>query len=273
MFPVRWSLGKTAGYRSTRFTPTPSTLIIGPPHCVKTSLLVQAAVTEAAGDGQVLYIAPKKLLHLPVSVHGMMPPTPRTMQGIKFLYAQETKELISYLASLHMIPAGDRPSLIVIDDLHVYSLSSNCGDTATQMMNVARILSLAQESAEFCSSTTDTSVGRQCCLLAAWTQDNSSYIKPKELQELATSFCHHVWSVHPKCKTASSEKREYTMVEEENGNLCTISFSSRHDSLPTEHLLLHQVSLQSLMEASRTEDCSVTICNTKQEDNSDRKSS
>lgn len=41
VFPVKWSLDKMAGYRSTRFTKTPSTLILGPQNCFKTSLLVQ----------------------------------------------------------------------------------------------------------------------------------------------------------------------------------------------------------------------------------------
>ncbi|MPC90763.1 hypothetical protein E2C01_085761 [Portunus trituberculatus] len=51
-----------------------------------------------------------------------------------------------------MIPAGDRPSLIIIDDLHFFSYRENI-DAASQLMNTAKILSLAQESAEFCTNS------------------------------------------------------------------------------------------------------------------------
>lgn len=42
-------------------------------------------MTEGAAGGQVLFVAPKKLDHLPPSVHGMPQPSSFAMNNIKFL--------------------------------------------------------------------------------------------------------------------------------------------------------------------------------------------
>ncbi|XP_071531691.1 uncharacterized protein [Panulirus ornatus] len=214
---------------------------------------LQAAVTEGAAGGQVLFVAPKKLDHLPPSVHGMPQPSSSAMNNIQFLYASQTLDLQGYLASLHMILAKDRPTLIIIDDLQFYSTTPHCRDAATQMVNAARILSLAQESAEFCSTSamtmnkdnnTGSKVSCQCSVLVSWTEQSSSFLKHCELEAFAKDFCHHVWTVHVNNKGRSRSAAEYHLVEEQSGNVCTISFFDRQLSSSSHHLFLHQVTLE-----------------------------
>ncbi|XP_063841430.1 uncharacterized protein LOC135089586 isoform X1 [Scylla paramamosain] len=238
VFPLGTSGEVLAGYRSTRFSPMPSTFILGPAHCNKSALLMQAAISEAAADGQVLYIAPQKLQGLPPSVDGMPHPSSSFLENVRFLHAQKECELTGYLASLHMIPAGDRPSLIIIDDLHSFSYRENI-DAASQLVNAARILSLAQESAEFCSNSPDCRISYPCCVLASWTLGTGS-LKKDEIKAFAKTWCHYVWSVERKAKNQDSE--EFHLVEEEQGRTCIVEFSLR--LLPSPNLLLHQVILE-----------------------------
>ncbi|KAG0728121.1 hypothetical protein GWK47_033153 [Chionoecetes opilio] len=238
VFPLGRAVEELGDRRSSRFSPAPSTLILGPARCNKSALLVQAAVSEAAADGQVLFMAPQKLQRLPPGVHGMPTPSSSALENVRFLYAQNECELTGYLASLHKIPAGDRPSLIVIDDLHFFSHGQNI-DAASQLMNAARILSLAQESAEFCSNSPECRVARPCGVLAAWTL-GSGALKKDEVVPFARSLCHYVWSVHRKAKNSGGE--EYHLVEEEQGRTCTVEYSLRLS--PSPHLLLRQVALE-----------------------------
>ncbi|XP_045599097.2 uncharacterized protein [Procambarus clarkii] len=260
VFPVGSSLRAMDELRSRKFSPVPTSCIIGPPCSMKTALLMQAAVTEGAGGGQVLFVAPKRLDSLPPSVHGMPRASTSTMNNIKFLYANHTSELQGYLASLHMIPAKDRPTLIIIDDLHYYTTPQDYGsvctiDTATQMANAARLLSLAQESAEYCNtsrtsgrdSSSQHSTSCQCSVLVSWTHHNSNTLKLNELEASAKDFCHDVWIMQLN-KEKHKGSAEYLLVEQ-SGPSCTISFSARN-SPPSQHLLLHQVTL----EVEKTED-------------------
>ncbi|XP_050708940.1 uncharacterized protein LOC126993839 [Eriocheir sinensis] len=121
VFPMEQVSEDLGKYRSTRFASAPSTFIVGPERCNKTAMLVQAAVTEAAADGQVLFIAPKKVDGLPHGVHGMPQPSSSPMESVRFLYAESEREVTGYLASLHMMPAGDRPTLIIIDDFQFFN--------------------------------------------------------------------------------------------------------------------------------------------------------
>ncbi|XP_063841431.1 uncharacterized protein LOC135089586 isoform X2 [Scylla paramamosain] len=197
VFPLGTSGEVLAGYRSTRFSPMPSTFILGPAHCNKSALLMQAAISEAAADGQVLYIAPQKLQGLPPSVDGMPHPSSSFLENVRFL------------------------------------------DAASQLVNAARILSLAQESAEFCSNSPDCRISYPCCVLASWTLGTGS-LKKDEIKAFAKTWCHYVWSVERKAKNQDSE--EFHLVEEEQGRTCIVEFSLR--LLPSPNLLLHQVILE-----------------------------
>ncbi|XP_053644731.2 uncharacterized protein [Cherax quadricarinatus] len=161
VFPLQSSLDAIDDRRNSSFSKVPTACIMGPPSTMKTAMLMQAAITEGAGGGRVLFVAPKKLDSLPPGVHGMPQASSSAMNNITFLYARHTSELQGYLASLHLIPAADRPTLIIIDELHFYTSPQDCGDAATQMVNIARIISLAQESAEYCSSGSFNSDLRQ----------------------------------------------------------------------------------------------------------------
>ncbi|KAK8723418.1 hypothetical protein OTU49_011698, partial [Cherax quadricarinatus] len=208
---------------------------------------IKAAITEGAGGGRVLFVAPKKLDSLPPGVHGMPQASSSAMNNITFLYARHTSELQGYLASLHLIPAADRPTLIIIDELHFYTSPQDCGDAATQMVNIARIISLAQESAEYCSSGSFNSdlqnnARSQCSVLVSWTQHTSNVLKSGVFEAFARDFCHHIWVVKMKNKGNGRDSAEYHLVEQCN-NTCTISYSACYMS-PVQYLILNQVTLE-----------------------------
>ncbi|CAL4073431.1 unnamed protein product [Meganyctiphanes norvegica] len=122
IFPVGTKLAILEELRGGSFSHTPTTLLFGATHNTKTSLLLQAALTEGSMGGQVLFVASTKLSRLPPSIHGMPTPSSTTMNNIRFLYASSTQELQSYLASIHQQQKKDLPSLIIVDDLQKYSL-------------------------------------------------------------------------------------------------------------------------------------------------------
>ncbi|XP_063605775.1 uncharacterized protein LOC134780807 [Penaeus indicus] len=251
IFPINCSLKVLEDYVGYKLSSVPSLCIIGPAKSLKTALLMQAAVTEGEAGGQVLFMAPQKLARLPPPVHGMPPPSSPAMNNIRFLYADCTTELYRYLASLHMVPEKDRPSLIIIDDLHTYSTLPECGDVATQMVNAARILSLAQESARYCSSNVagddhgaGNNTAKQCSVLAAWTQWSSDPLKHAELEGFARTFCHHVWTLHENKKGSSKNIVEYNMVQEFTGATFTLNFSGHHVGHRSNYILFHELTLE-----------------------------
>ncbi|XP_047477607.1 uncharacterized protein LOC125031129 [Penaeus chinensis] len=251
IFPINCSLKILEDYVGYKLSSVPSLCIIGPAKSLKTALLMQAAVTEGEAGGQVLFMAPQKLARLPPPVHGMPPPSSSAMNNIRFLYADCTTELYRYLASLHMVPEKDRPSLIIIDDLHTYSTLPECGDVATQMVNAARILSLAQESARYCSSNvagddhgTGNNTAKQCSVLAAWTQWSSDPLKHAELEGFARTFCHHVWTLHENKKGSTKNIVEYNMVQDFTGATFTLNFSGHHIGQRSNYILFHELTLE-----------------------------
>ncbi|KAK7072023.1 hypothetical protein SK128_016838 [Halocaridina rubra] len=150
IFPVGKTLDQLKELSSNQYSPVPSTLIIGQLEEMKTALLMQAAVSEGTTGGQVLFIAPSKLNHLPPSVHGMAQPSSQSMNNIRFLYACHTADLQGYLASVHLTPSRDLPTLIIIDNLQKYVKDDMLGEIASMMVTTHRLFSLAQEAAEYC---------------------------------------------------------------------------------------------------------------------------
>ncbi|KAH9508669.1 hypothetical protein Btru_049582 [Bulinus truncatus] len=115
-------------------------VIVGPDRADKTSLVFQAAVSAAALGSRVTYICTHPLKRLPCPVHGMVTPEPGIMNNVDLLYFEDTKELLTWLASIHC--QTKLPSFIVIEDILNY---------ATQLNN----MNLERSLAKLCALITD----------------------------------------------------------------------------------------------------------------------
>ncbi|XP_064105733.1 uncharacterized protein LOC135215187 [Macrobrachium nipponense] len=246
-------------YHKHSFSPISTTLIIGRPHSNKTAMLMQAAITEGATGRQVLFIAPSKITNLPLSVHGMFPPTSATMKNIQMLYATTLLELQGYLASLHLMPRGDLPSLIVIDDLQSYVPINYLDDISQILVNVARILSLIQEAAGYCqdaaarqssvnssqsssNSGPVTNSGNPCGILMSWTNLNTDLLKADELKSFARDYCHNVWTVRQlNTQGSSTLSQKFEMEDTFEDASCNISFTVRKYSSMSQDIVLQKV--------------------------------
>ncbi|XP_068232391.1 uncharacterized protein [Palaemon carinicauda] len=249
-------------YHKQSFSPVSTSLIIGRPQSNKTAMLMQAAISEGASGKQVLFIAPSKITNLPLSVHGMLPPTSSTMKNIHMLYATSTIELQGYLASLHLMPRGDLPSLIVVDDLQSYVPINYIDDVSQILVKMARILSLIQEAAGYCqdslanqmntsSSQSSSNMGQVCnsgnpCgILMSWTNFNTDLLKVDELKKFAKDYCHNVWTVKLlKMQGSSSLSQKYEMEDTFEDASCRISFMVRKSSSMSQDIVLQQVVLE-----------------------------
>ncbi|KAG7173268.1 hypothetical protein Hamer_G014593, partial [Homarus americanus] len=209
VFPLESSLSVMDHHCLSHFSPVPTTCIIGPPHSMKSAILMQAAVTETVEGGCVLYVTPNEFSCPPPSVHGMYQSSPDLMNEINFL------------------------------------------DTTTQKVNAARVISLAQEYAEFYTNTrtrdthsdAEIDLFHQCSVLVSWTKRTSDAMKLNEVEIFAKDFCHHVWTVHVD-KAHKSNMKGYDLVSEWTEQTCTISFSASHPSAAEPYILLHEVYLE-----------------------------
>ncbi|XP_042214070.1 neurofilament medium polypeptide-like [Homarus americanus] len=251
VFPLESSLSVMDHHCLSHFSPVPTTCIIGPPHSMKSAILMQAAVTETVEGGCVLYVTPNEFSCPPPSVHGMYQSSPDLMNEINFLYTSETSRLERCLANLHFLPEIERPTFIIIDDLQFYTAPQDIGDTTTQKVNAARVISLAQEYAEFYTNTrtrdthsdAEIDLFHQCSVLVSWTKRTSDAMKLNEVEIFAKDFCHHVWTVHVD-KAHKSNMKGYDLVSEWTEQTCTISFSASHPSAAEPYILLHEVYLE-----------------------------
>lgn len=266
IFPVGSNLAILEELRGGSFSPTPSTFLIGAAQNIKTSLLMQAAVTEGSMGGQVLFVASSKLSRLPPSIHGMPTPSSTTMNNIRFLYANSTQEFQSYLASIHQQQKKDLPSMIIVDDLQKYSLLEDINDSPGQLARASWLLSLMQETAEYCSqrphvSEEDSSRNSNnknkdknsswCCrVLASWSTKPGDSLNGKDLENLGRDFCHQVWLLKHKPR---SNGREYILSREFlSGASCIISFSEQLQNTNSHHLRLKQAELELPEETTNT---------------------
>lgn len=138
-------------------------IIVGPDTADKTSLVFQAAVSAASVGENVTHICTHPLKRLPIPVHGMPSPEPSIMNNIDFLYLEESKELISWLANVHTM--SRLPSLIIVEDILTYA--SQINDSQLER-SLARLCATIADSAKWIESHND--IGKCCVILTAPTR-------------------------------------------------------------------------------------------------------
>ncbi|KAI0228968.1 hypothetical protein LSAT2_020612 [Lamellibrachia satsuma] len=153
---LEWSSEHSGWNALTTKTSDHVTLITGKQNTLKTSLLFQAAVSYASEGCHVTFISQQPFSCLPWAVHGMPRPNPVIMKRLKMLYLTNYDDLIGYLTTLHQ--GAMIPSVLVLDDLHLFLHSQNCQD-GKQQLAVAKLCSLLVDTAHYLHSSSDTTSG------------------------------------------------------------------------------------------------------------------
>ncbi|XP_068232329.1 uncharacterized protein [Palaemon carinicauda] len=207
-------------YHKQSFSPVSTSLIIGRPQSNKTAMLMQAAISEGASGKQVLFIAPSKITNLPLSVHGMLPPTSSTMKNIHMFDVSQILVKMAKILSLIQEAAG------------------YCQDSLANQTNASSSQS-SSNMGQVCNS------GNPCGILMSWTNFNTDLLKVDELKKFAKDYCHNVWTVKQlKMQGSSSLSQKYEMEDTFEDASCRISFMVRKSSPMSQDIVLQQVVLE-----------------------------
>ncbi|KAL7646692.1 UNVERIFIED_CONTAM: hypothetical protein RMT77_001945 [Armadillidium vulgare] len=205
-------------------------MIIGPSVSYKTSLLMQAAVTEAHNGKKVLFVSPQKLTKLTPAVHGMKEPTSLIMKNIQFLYAKNITELQGYLSSVHLKPPSDQMSVTIVDEINHYC-KDDSKDSLNELVSLSKISSLISDATFF-----PHNIEKDGRVLLSWNlSDQNCVLKSADLQRFSEKIYDQVWNVYSKRKSESSESFEI-----KNGEFL-LTFSHKSINPRTQLIFLQDI--------------------------------
>ncbi|RUS91815.1 hypothetical protein EGW08_000386 [Elysia chlorotica] len=151
----KWDL--TAGLKEIEASDCSKLVIIGPDTADKTSLVFQAAVSAASIGQNVTHICTHPIKRLPAPIHGMPLPEPSIMKNVDFLYLEESSELISWFANVHIM--SELPDLIIVEDVLTYA--SHLNDNLLEK-SLARLCATMVDAAAWIASHNGSG---QCCMI------------------------------------------------------------------------------------------------------------
>ncbi|KAK3789729.1 hypothetical protein RRG08_036022 [Elysia crispata] len=158
---LKWDL--TSALKEIETTDCSKMVIVGPDTADKTSLVFQAAVSAASMSQNVTHICTHPIKRLPTPVHGMPSPEQSIMKNVDFLYLDESSELISWFANVHIM--SRLPGLIIVEDVLTYA--SHLNDNLLER-SLARLCATMADTAGWIAS--HNGLDKCCMILTAPTR-------------------------------------------------------------------------------------------------------